>query len=194
MPVINYIPTDPFDLVIQGEQFRSAGMMMPVSGMFPLIDDPPEDLPLQNVVLVAGEQNLLSMVGSYPVPNVEVLRSRENSNFPAANFGISTPTGALIPILPSQAMLRSSNTSTNTWTMTGVTRDSANAPLPSCRVVVLETGRININGSPVVGETTSDGSGNYSVVVPLNTAYQIIAYKPGSPDVAGITRSDVTPT
>ena len=45
----------------------------------------------------------------------------------------------------------------------------------------------------MVAETISDGSGNYSVEVPMNTAYQATGYKAGAPDVAGITRNDIVP-
>jgi hypothetical protein len=75
----------------------------------------------------------------------------------------------------------------------GVTKDGTGAALGGCRVVVFETGRIAKDGAPIIAETISDGSGNYSVEVPGNKAYQAIAYKPGSPDVAGVTRNDLVP-
>ena len=77
--------------------------------------------------------------------------------------------------------------------MQGVTVDEARVPLGNCRVVIFDVGQLAVTGSPVVAETMSDGSGNYSVAVPGPTALQAIAYKPGSPDVAGITRADVVP-
>ena len=77
--------------------------------------------------------------------------------------------------------------------ITGVTRDSAGTALGTCRVVMLEVGRIAKGEMPVVAETISDGSGNYTIEVALNTAHQGIAYKDGSPDVAGISIDGLTP-
>ena len=87
---------------------------------------------------------------------------------------------------------------TGRFVIAGVTRDSAGAALGSCRVVVMRSDRIAINqdiqANPIVADTMSDGSGNYSVQVGANVPHQLTAYKAGSPDVAGITRSDVRPT
>lgn len=79
--------------------------------------------------------------------------------------------------------------------ISGTTIDSAGLPLGNCRVVVFEASKIMFNadvqGNPVVVETVSDSLGAYSVVVRGGRSYQLIAYKDGSPDVAGITRDDV---
>jgi hypothetical protein len=80
------------------------------------------------------------------------------------------------------------------WFLTGTTRNSAGVALGDCRVIVLEVGRIAVQGAPVVAETVSDGAGAYSVEVPLNTAYQVLAYKEGAPAVTGATLNTVTPT
>ena len=82
---------------------------------------------------------------------------------------------------------------TGRWLLSGVTKDSTGAALGNCRVVVLETARIGVQQNPVVGEMISDGSGNFSFTVPRNTGYQVVAYLPGSPDVAGVTRNDLAP-
>jgi len=80
------------------------------------------------------------------------------------------------------------------FTWTGVTRDSVGNPLGNCRVVAYQTGWQTVQDAPVIiAETMSDGSGNFSILL-RNIDYQLTAYKPGSPDVAGITRNDVTPT
>jgi hypothetical protein len=80
------------------------------------------------------------------------------------------------------------------FTMTGVTRDSTGAPLGNCRVVAYQTGWQTVQDAPaIIAETISDGSGNFSMLL-RRIDYQLTAYKPGSPDVAGITRNDVTPT
>jgi hypothetical protein len=40
----------------------------------------------------------------------------------------------------------------------------------------------------------SDGSGAFSIEVPQNTAYEVIAYLAGAPDRAGIGVNTLTPT
>jgi hypothetical protein len=86
--------------------------------------------------------------------------------------------------------------STQRFSITGQTLDSIGAALGGCRVIMLDTTRLVPGGviNPVVDETVSDGGGNYSIVAPRAMTYQLIAYLPGSPDVAGITRNDVITT
>ena len=93
MPVINNILQDPFDIVIHGEEMRSfaltSNVVTPLA-MAPLLEgscSEPNPLP----VIVAGEQNLLTTVGSYPVPNKEVLQDP----LIRTNALIATPSGAL---------------------------------------------------------------------------------------------------
>jgi hypothetical protein len=77
----------------------------------------------------------------------------------------------------------------------GTTLDSAGAPLGGCTVVLLDAGRIYASqdslANPVVETTVSNGSGVYSFAARPGINYQIVAYLPGSPDVAGVTRKDV---
>ena len=69
------------------------------------------------------------------------------------------------------------------FTITGVTKDSAGVSLGSCDVTLYETG-----SNTVLGKTISDGSGNYTFTVPTNSSYKyVVSYKVGSPDVAGTT-------
>lgn len=71
----------------------------------------------------------------------------------------------------------------NALYISGVTRDSAGSPLGSCSVQLYRT----INDQ-VVEEVVSDGSGNYTFSpVGLGQLYYVVAYKQGSPDVAGTT-------
>lgn len=198
MPVIFTLPADPFDLVIQGEQFRATAMTgNVVSGLgalttFNLQAGAIEPAPLSTTV--AGEQNLKTMVGSYPVPNMEVLRSQADGSLVGSNGLICTPTGANVFVALGGHMMDAFMESTVLFQVTGQTLDATSSALANCRVVAFETGRISKDGAPVAGETTSDGSGNFTLSVPNNGNYQLIAYKPGSPDVAGITRADVAPT
>ena len=72
-------------------------------------------------------------------------------------------------------------------TITGQTLDSTGVALASCTVVL----ELSSDGSRVAS-TTSDGSGNYTFVsIASGTNYQLNAYLPGSPDVAGITLNTI---
>lgn len=65
----------------------------------------------------------------------------------------------------------------------GVTKDSTGAVLGSCAVDLYRTA-----DDVVMDRATSDASGNYEFrSASLTTTYYIVAYKAGSPDVAGTT-------
>lgn len=69
------------------------------------------------------------------------------------------------------------------WQIGGVTKDSTGTPLGSCVVKLYLTAT-----DQELAQTTSDGSGNYAFSVTDNaTSYYAVAYKAGSPDVAGTT-------
>jgi hypothetical protein len=197
VPVIREIPRDPTDLVIQGEQAVTAALASPVGGVFgpmppavvlidplamqtPLIED--EDLDygikfLGDTVLFGTVDTLWSGTG--------LIRN---------NACISTPCGALIPFDRGVSVITNlMPQGTDQFTITGTTVDKNGSALASCFVSVEETARQNIPGQDVVAQTTSDGSGAFSVTVPMNTLYQLEAYKAGSPDLAGITKNSVTP-
>lgn len=70
----------------------------------------------------------------------------------------------------------------NVVVLSGVTRDSTSAPLGNCTVEVFETGTNNLKAVVV-----SDASGNYIVSVAAGVQHYLVAYLPGSPDVAGTT-------
>ena len=201
MPVILPPLADPFDFVLQGEQLRSLALTQSVDGSgFPAPSLLGSALATTALgPLVPGDGDVLSMIGQdwsqgAPHESQALLRNMAGpTTMIAANAVISTPTGALIPWVRGGIVLPVFVQASQLWAVQGTTRDQVGAPLGFCRVVVLETGRIEESGMPVVGETTSDAGGNYSVPAPMNTAYQVIAYKPGSPDVAGITRADVVP-
>jgi hypothetical protein len=71
---------------------------------------------------------------------------------------------------------------TKTYTIAGVTRDSTGAALASCAVRLVRTAD---NSVAAVG--TSDGSGAYSLGASPAITHYAVAYKAGSPDVAGTT-------
>lgn len=65
----------------------------------------------------------------------------------------------------------------------GLTKNAAGAALGSCAVKLFRS-----SDDALISSTTSDGSGNYSLTVANNTTqYYVMAYKAGSPDVAGVT-------
>jgi len=179
--------------MIPGEQMRSQALAAPVelSGQTPMLAGAMEPIPA--LPMVAGEQGYAPTVGGYPVPPLGILRDPFAGSMLGNNAVICTPCGAMVQVPYGVRIMDGYNGSARRWTLSGITKDSAGAALAACRVVVLETGRLARDGAPVVAETISNGSGLYSVEVPMNVAYQAIAYKPGSPDVAGITRCDVTP-
>lgn len=191
MPILTAQLQDPPDPVLQGEQLHQsvfdevpvndtvllAGALMPSSGLFNLVRDEDAFSPMNSFI----DGNRLSM-----------RRLKSGQLQMRSNAGIVSPCGAWI-FLDYTPLLNRFEQASVQFRLNGITKDSTGAALGNCRVVVFETGRIALNGSPVVGETISDGSGNYTQDVPMNTAYQAIAYKPGSPDVAGITRNDLVP-
>ena len=73
--------------------------------------------------------------------------------------------------------------------ITGVTRDSAGAVLSSAQVNLFLTG-----GDIWQAGQVSDASGNFSFKNPGTGPFYIVAYKTGSPDVAGTTTNTLLPT
>jgi hypothetical protein len=123
---------------------------------------------------------------------------------------VSIPRGAIsksgliknstLPILPTtfgQHIMEYYTESTQKWFISGITMNSSGVPIGGCRIVVLQTNKLSYNSdvyaNPVIGETISDGNGNYSLQVDYEN-FQILAYLPGSPDLAGVTINTVTPT
>jgi hypothetical protein len=84
---------------------------------------------------------------------------------------------------------RPANPATPATTITGVTYDSIGQVLPACTVMLYRTAT-----DAFAEETTSDGSGVYTFVRGRGDAYFAVAYKPGSPDVAGTTVNTLSAT
>jgi hypothetical protein len=74
------------------------------------------------------------------------------------------------------------------FSIIGVTRDSAGAILGACRVELYPTAR-----DVSIAETVSDGSGNFAFDMPGTGPFYLVAYKQGSPDVAGTTVNTILP-
>lgn len=68
----------------------------------------------------------------------------------------------------------------------GVSRDNVGAPLAGCRVDLCQ-------GNIIKESIVSDAGGNYRFSNPGSGPFFIIAYKPGSPDVAGATVNTLQP-
>jgi hypothetical protein len=64
--------------------------------------------------------------------------------------------------------------------LSGVSRDNFGVALGFCRVMAFRT-----NDMSFVGETTSDGSGNWTMPMQKSGLFFLVEYKSGSPDVAG---------
>ena len=190
MPIITYIPQDPTDLVIQGEQLRMSvfDTVVPQNQSYSLINDGIDN------VSVIGDEDAYSPMNSFIEGNPLSARRQRNGALQIRDgAGIVSSSGAWIWLDYSPLILLNKQ-ATSRLVLSGVTRDNTSAVLGNCRVVVLETSKIAVGQMPVIAETTSDGSGNYSIEVLINTSYQEISYKQGSPDVAGITRNDITPS
>lgn len=67
--------------------------------------------------------------------------------------------------------------------ITGITKDSAGVVLPNCAVTLYRTA-----DDMVFEEVISDANGAFSFsAIGLSETYYVVAYLPGSPDVAGTT-------
>jgi hypothetical protein len=103
--------------------------------------------------------------------------------------GVAGPAALPFRHKPVRNLFRSPKFSTSNTKISGVTRDSANAPVANCRVELFMT----FNDMPLL-TTTSDGSGNYNFDNPGSGPFYIIAYKAGSPDVSGTTVNTLVAT
>jgi len=87
------------------------------------------------------------------------------------------------------AVLKTTPLPTARWLLTGVTKDSTGVALPFCDVDLFTS------TDDVLRQTTqSNASGDYSFSVTIATQYYIVAYKAGSPDVAGTTVNTLSGT
>lgn len=75
------------------------------------------------------------------------------------------------------------------FTFSGVSRDSAGAVLGNCQVLVFRT-----YDNILAAQTTSDGSGNWSVIVDRQQRHFFVEYKAGAPDVFGTSLNDRVPS
>lgn len=83
---------------------------------------------------------------------------------------------------------RSPSFSTSSVFVTGVTKDSAGAALAGCTVQIFRTWN-----DEFLGETISDGAGNYSIRAHGTAPFYLVAYLAGGTDVAGTTVNTILP-
>ena len=69
----------------------------------------------------------------------------------------------------------------------GVTKDNAGAPVSNCAVHLHNTAT-----DLVVDSVVSDAVGNFTVGDPNAVACYVVAYKSGSPDIAGVSNNTLT--
>lgn len=69
----------------------------------------------------------------------------------------------------------------------GITIDQVGARLPFCTV-----NAFNSVTNVFVATTTSDASGNYSFNLPKGNTYFLVAYKSGTPNLAGTSVNTIT--
>lgn len=74
------------------------------------------------------------------------------------------------------------------FSLSGVTRNQSGVALAGCTVHLFQT-----STDTLIATTTSDGSGNYTFNPPNNSGtFYVVAYLPGTPDVAGTTVNTLT--
>jgi hypothetical protein len=83
-------------------------------------------------------------------------------------------------------------------TITGQTLDKNGSPVGGCLVRLFYTGQTdgknNVLTAPGLWgcDVISDVNGNYVINIGPNRQFQLVAYLPGSPDVAGVTVNTLT--
>jgi hypothetical protein len=86
------------------------------------------------------------------------------------------------PLFGRRLSFRTTKT-TQSFSISGFTRDSDGTQLDACDVVLYESAT-----DLPVARTVSDASGNYSMTLGNNAGtFYVVAYKDGSPDVFGTT-------
>lgn len=90
--------------------------------------------------------------------------------------GVANDTGGQVGTV----VYRSPGVRANT-SIIGVTRDSAGSPIGPCAVNLFNAADVLVRAIP------TDASGNFTFEQPGSGPFYIVAYKAGSPDIAGTT-------
>jgi hypothetical protein len=173
MRVLRRLLPDPTDLVVQGEQMRSAALSWPIAGT----TTPALLKPLDSGLVVQGWQTVAPMTDEGPTPPQRSVPFGREAR-PRLNAGIMTASG-FMPVYANECEVRAFAQATSIFTITGVARTSAGTPVPGARVLAF------YNETQLVGETLADGGGNYSIRTPYNGEHLITALLPSDRTAAG---------
>ena len=81
------------------------------------------------------------------------------------------------------------------WTLTGVTMDSTSIPIGSCQVDAFRSDSDTFVGGAVSDPGAGAHRGVFSIPVGSNSStFYLVAYLPGTPDIAGTTVNTLTAT
>lgn len=164
MRALRPLLADPTDVVYQGEQMRSAPLMWPVAGVTtPSVIGSPDP-----GVLMQGAQTVAPMTDEGPTPPQWCRLGSRLNGWPRANGGIMTSAG-FMPVFANECSIKRFRQSDRLFNLSGVTRDSANSPLANCIVKLFGP------SNEFLGQTISDGSGNYSFPVANNVGPFFVA-------------------
>lgn len=75
------------------------------------------------------------------------------------------------------------------WLLSGVTKDSTGTILGSCKVELYYTA----TDLPISAQISDPTTGAFSFLIGPSNTYYLVAYKQGSPDVAGTTVNTLVP-
>jgi len=114
-----------------------------------------------------------------------------NPRNPGINFALAIIQGPqdTHPYSQTESRRYLENMGTLNMSMSGVSRDSTGAVLAAANVHIFRT-----EDNSFVAETTSDGSGAWSIPLLKGGPFFIVAYKTGTPDIAGTTVNTLVPT
>ena len=187
MLTIGQVPTTP--LIDPLQQFVNSAISIDATGIMntpaaPILSQPDQALNENTDIQVDYMQTMPPMT----IPRADIANSGALKIFTCPSLPIS---------MNRTLQLSDFVADDGRFIIKGRTLDFAANPLANCTVVVLIVSKLVVNNNnyanPVEATTTSDGSGNYSVDVHGTGPYQVMAYLPGSPDVAGVTLDTVVP-
>lgn len=92
------------------------------------------------------------------------------------------------PQFLTDAKLGKENDGTLNMIMVGISRNQTGATLGNCTVMLFRT-----EDRSFIGETVSDGSGNWSMYVLKGGPFFLVEYKAGSPDLSGTSLNTLVP-
>jgi hypothetical protein len=188
MPVIRYVPQDPTDMVLQGEQLRQS--ILDPNNIPDYAIGVMQGNPTLNGLgsLVTDEDEFTPMNSYCEIGMLSVRRAKNGLMQCRANAGISTPCGAWISNDWSP-LLRNTVGGHEQYFLSGVSRDSNGSALANCTVKIFRT----INDTKM-WELTSAADGTWSIQVSEPGPFYYVEYKVGPPDLAGTSLNTNVPS